>query len=62
VEGVEGMNVVRHGDAFYAFAKSEGRFEIAKVESREYKQCYIGTSLRDVLRQIAEKKQRAIDT
>jgi len=54
MQNVNGLNIIRCGNVFYAISQAAGEFSQARAEAGKYKPCISGTSLKDVLRQIKE--------
>lgn len=54
IQGASGMNVIRYFDKYYAIPQNEGRFLLSKVDDGGYSTCFIGSSVKEVLRKISE--------
>lgn len=52
-QGVNGYNIIRHRDRYYAILECEGEFSPEKAEADGYSLCYRGDSVGEVLRSIA---------
>ncbi|PTQ67906.1 hypothetical protein [Pseudomonas sp. GV071] len=51
---IKGLNVIRHGDMFYAISPSVGEFNPELAEAGKYDPCMVGTTLKDLLRKLEE--------
>jgi hypothetical protein len=54
-EGYHGFNILTYHAAWYGLAQSEGAFDPAKLEQRQYARCFCSTSLEE-LRAILRKE------
>ncbi len=52
-QGINGYNIIRHRDRYYAVLQREGEFSPEKAEVGDYSSCYQGGSVDEVLRSIA---------
>ncbi|GLU30210.1 hypothetical protein WKR88_22250 [Trinickia caryophylli] len=52
-QGVHGFNVIRYARGYYAIPQGEGAFEPEKVKAGAYSSCLSGSSVEDVLQQLA---------
>lgn len=51
-QGINGYNIIRHNDRYYAILQREGEFSPEKAEAGGYSSCYRGHSIDEVLRSI----------
>lgn len=52
-QGINGYNIIRHNDRYYAILQHEGEFFPEKADGGGYSSCYFGDSVDEVLRSIA---------
>mgnify|MGYP001309678186 CR=1 FL=1 len=52
-QGINGYNIIRHNDRYYAILQQEGEFLPEKADGGGYSSCYFGDSVDEVLRSIA---------
>ncbi|PPK71569.1 glycosyltransferase involved in cell wall biosynthesis [Methylobacter tundripaludum] len=53
-QDASGFNVIRYFDKYYAIPQHQGEFLKEKADNGDYSICFVGNSVKEVLRQIAE--------
>ncbi len=53
-QNVSGLNIIRSADRYYAIPQDEGAFSATKVDAGGYRVSFKGSSMRQVMNQIAE--------
>ncbi|WP_430447472.1 MAG: hypothetical protein ACQZ2J_09325 [Pseudomonas piscis] len=53
-ENVKGLNIIRHGHMFYGVSPAAGEFIPMYAQAGKYDPCLVGSSLKDLLRQVEE--------
>lgn len=52
-QGINGYNIIRHNDRYYAILQHEGEFFPEKADGGGYSSCYFGDSVDEVIQSIA---------
>lgn len=61
-EGYKGFNIVWYGNRYYGLAQAEGAFDIDKVNTGKYRQCFTGSSTEEVRHIIDESPGLEVKT